>query len=143
MTRYQKSLTLMLSAVISLAVSCGCDQASSGLVSATGTVTFDGQPLSSGTVTLYQQNAAAGSGEIANGVCHIHQSTSTRGVAPGRYQVAVQCWAIEPHSVQPDGSIGGPGQSLVPENYTSAQTSGLSVDITNESPDFELILVSE
>lgn len=132
-----------LPSLILLAAGFGCDQTHPGLIPATGTVTLDGRPLASGTVTLYRGNAAGGTGQVADGTCRIHQSTSIRGIAPGHYQVAVQCWEIPPHAVQPDGTIGGSGRSFIPDRYTSARTSGLSVDISPESTDFELVLLSE
>lgn len=122
---------------------CGCGQTLPGLIPVSGTVTLDGRPLASGTVTFYSGNTAGGTGQITDGVCHINQSTSVRGVASGHYQVAVQCWEIPPHAVQPDGTIGGPGRSFIPDRYTSAQTSGLSVEVGSQSTEFELELLSE
>ncbi|MCR9197976.1 MAG: hypothetical protein NXI04_05000 [Planctomycetaceae bacterium] len=126
-----------------LATTAGCENTAPGLVPATASVTLDGRPLASGSVTLYHQNMAAGTGQIVDGTCHLNQSTNTRGVAPGHYQAAVQCWEVPPHAVQPDGTIGGPGRSFIPDRYTSAVTSGLSVDIGNQATDFELQLLSK
>ena len=121
----------------------GCWGPSDGLVSASGRVTYNDRPLPIGTVTLYQNGASRGMGAIHDGHVEVHQSTDITGVQPGEYQVAVTCWEEDPHTVQDDGSIGGPGVSLIPEKYTSATTSGLTVRIGAAEPFFVLELSSE
>lgn len=129
--------------VLTAGLLCGCGGPENGMVSASGRVSFDGRPVPLGTVTLYQDGASRGMGPIDDGQFTVHQSADTPGVQPGQYQVAVTCWEEDPHTVQEDGSIGGPGISLIPEKYTSAETSGLTVDIGTEDAFFVLELTSD
>lgn len=117
---------------------CGSSTAKTDdLRQVTGTVTYDGMPLTSGFVTFMPAgetgNSATGDLDSSGGY-----SLSTRsprdGVQPGSYKVAVTSWEISPE-------MGQEGVSAIPKKYFDANKSGLTATVTDESDqtiDFEI-----
>lgn len=120
----------------------GCGGSDDGRMSASGTVTLDGEPLPSGTITFYQNNASAGVGIIENGQFTVSEAGNSSGIQPGNYEVAIQSWEVEPGGVTEDGEIQMEGKSRIPEKYTASGTSGLSANITEGSNDLSFELSS-
>lgn len=131
---------IILTALIATA---GCGGATDGRIDVSGTVTIDGTPLPSGSITFYQGGASSGVGTIDNGNFSVSQSAGSEGMKPGAYEVAIQSWEVEPFAVDDDGNMGGPGKSRIPEKYNSTTTSELLANITEENSDLEFFLSSE
>ena len=121
----------------------GCGGGSDGRVTAGGTVTLDGQPLPDGTVTFFDNNGgSAGGGIISNGQFTLSEASSSTGIQPGSYKVAVQSWEQEPGAVNDAGEIVGEGKSRIPEKYNSTDTSGLTADVGSGENEFTFELTS-
>ena len=108
-------LFVALLACVSWFVGCGPAEPPSGSVS--GKVIYNGQPLSSGVVTLINEKAGIGASVKIDSSGGYHIQT----IRTGEYAVAV-------HSVPPPP--GGKFVKLdIPEKYQDLQTSGLSVTV--------------
>lgn len=113
-------------------------------VTASGTVTLDGQPLPDGTVTFFDGNGgSAGVGIISNGQFTVSEASSSEGIQPGSYTVAVQSWEQEPGAVTEAGEIVVEGKSRIPEKYNSSETSGLTAEVGAGENSFTFELKSE
>lgn len=107
--------------------SCGCGAQGPQLAPVKGRVLLDGQPLKTGQV-LTQPTAGRG----ANGAIQADgsfQLSSGRvpGALVGTHAVAVVAYD-GPASSSPEAS---PGKLLLPRRYTSADTSGLTIEVTS------------
>ena len=92
-----------------------------------GTVTFDGKPLPSGTVTLMPvdlKNSSASGVIDANGQFQLGTHAVGDGCAAGEYEVAVLSWETEP-------TMGTPGKSRIPDKYSKPKVSKLTQKITD------------
>ncbi|QDU63057.1 hypothetical protein Pan216_39320 [Planctomycetes bacterium Pan216] len=104
-----------------------------------GTVTYKGEPLTSGIIS-FMPTAASGSGNVATGKIGssgrftLQVFKGVDGVPPGEYVVAIQSWA-EPPGMTDDGGV-IPGKSMIPERYGNAEESQLTATVvpgeTNE-----------
>jgi hypothetical protein len=135
-------VSLAAIAVIAMVVG-GCGGATDGRVTASGTVTLDGDPLPDGTVAFYKDGASAGVGTIESGGFELKETGGSEGIQPGSYQVAVESWEVEPNSVNDEGEIVTDGKSRIPEKYNSATTSGLTAEITDGDNALEFTLTSK
>ena len=125
--------TLLLASV-TIAVGCG---GRSGRVPVGGVVTVDGKPLEFGDITFLpikggNSEARAGGGSLSEGGNYqLSSYTPNDGLVRGKYQVYIS--ATEP--------MGETAQRWhAPKKYASAQTSGLTAEITEENQElnFEL-----
>lgn len=144
-SRQMKSLTHF--AVCSLltiplfAVGCGDDQ---GRLTASGTVTLADLPLGQGSVVFVgEDGGSAGIGMITEGKFTLSEAGNSEGIQPGTYSVVVNAWIVEPGSIDDNGDIVDEGESLIPERYNDAKTSGLTATVSSDSTVFEFALLAE
>ena len=119
---YQQKLNLTISVLCVCLLACstcfvGCGPAEPPSGSISGKVIYNGQPLTSGVVTLINETTGVGASvELDSSGGYYIQSIRT-----GQYKAAV-------HSVPPPP--GGKAVMLnIPEKYQDIQTSGLSVTV--------------
>jgi hypothetical protein len=114
----------------------GCDkkQQAHETVPVSGVVRFKGTPLTKGTVTLQPINDGSGLnqrpaiGEIdAGGAFTLSTFTAGDGALPGNYHVLVTCYRNAP-TVE-EYAQGVKRESLIPERYSNALTSGQTREI--------------
>jgi len=105
-------------------VGCGEESDQPDLAKVTGVVTYDGQPLESGTIVFYPAAGRSASGEIAKGeILPLTTFKPEDGVPIGKHKVAIQ-------SLDGDGKdMYAKRTSLIPEKYGSPETSGLTAEI--------------
>ncbi|MFG0332897.1 MAG: hypothetical protein ACF8TS_05995 [Maioricimonas sp. JB049] len=138
-----KSVLSIVSIAVVAALVSGCGGGSDGRVTASGTVSLDGQPLPDGSVTFFDENGgSAGVGIIENGRFSVSEASSSTGIQPGTYKVAVQSWESEPGAVTDEGEIIVEGTSRIPEKYNSSETSGLTAEVGEGENQFEFDLKS-
>jgi hypothetical protein len=122
---------------LTLAAGLGC---SSNLASVSGTVTLDGQPLKTGTVSFKSTgDGALGQGTITNGAYQVTTGTAS-GLKPGDYLVTVVATEIDPPDPTKPSVVPIP-RLLAPARYGDATTSGLTAKIKagkNDTVNFEL-----
>ena len=112
----------------------GCGSGRPPLGRVTGTVTFDGKPLASGTITFETQGRRPATGRIEKGqIVEMTTYDTGDGVPVGSHKVAI--WAMEEagsaivanpgEGKMPDMS----GKSLIPAKYNDPNTSQLTAEI--------------
>jgi hypothetical protein len=117
-----------------------------------GEVTYNGKPLTRGTVTYIP--ATSGVGRAANGPIQpdgtFSMTTQTRddGVMPGEYQIVVYSYEQGAPKTRDEIEAGGGAnaprlRSMIPEKYTSPETSGLSDDVDENHPGTKKIELSD
>ncbi|MEZ6126377.1 MAG: carboxypeptidase-like regulatory domain-containing protein [Planctomycetaceae bacterium] len=115
--------------LVALAGLAGCGKSiENAEATATGTVTLDGNPLPGGVVELAPMDGGrAAFGTIQqDGTFTIATSAGVNGLDPGEYRIRVTY--EPPETEDADGNV-AEQESLIPESYTSAEDSGLSVVI--------------
>ncbi len=117
--------------VVIACAGCGGD-ARPTTVPVHGKVTYQGEPVTQGTVTFQPVKPAEGypkrpaTGTIgADGTYELSTFEAGDGAIPGEYQVAVVSKTGEATLEQPDA----PETWLVPEKYASAEQSGLTATV--------------
>ncbi len=109
---------------------CGGGGINEGDVPASGTVTFDGNPLKTGSIALIAADGSTtATGIINEGKFEIRQTASYAGVAPGTYKVTVNSWIREPGSVSPEGEIIAEGERAIPEKFSNPEQSELTLTV--------------
>jgi hypothetical protein len=107
--------------ILAVLLGAGCDSRPAR-VPVSGTVTIDGQPLTSGYVRFVPQHGRPASGPIdSNGNFKLTTFDDNDGVILGQHQVEVIAVA------NPSGSV---VRYLTPVKYQDASTSGLQFTIT-------------
>ena len=104
--------------VVSLLLVAGCSRDLPDMVEVRGTVTFDGGPCpAEGRIFFGPIKAAPGfslrpAAAVfgTDGVYQVESFRNAAGLVPGRYEISIQCWEVEPDE---DGK---PGKSYVPGN---------------------------
>lgn len=94
-------------------------------VPVTGTVIYSGSPIEEGTVTFYPQEVKANpaTGVLsAGGKFELSTYERGDGAVPGTHKVVVE-------SITGDDVGGSGGESLVPEIYSSLETTPLTVTV--------------
>lgn len=112
---------------------CGGSGSKRKLVQVSGTVTYEGKPLTSGTITFVGegQSPVNAAGEISSsGTYKLSTETPGDGAAPGSYKIRIESWASPPKM---DETGVDPGKSAVPEKYGRIETSGLTATV-KDSP---------
>ncbi|WP_339747013.1 hypothetical protein [uncultured Rubinisphaera sp.] len=136
-----KSLTLACSFCLLTILNVGCGgggpKGPSGTVS--GTVTYQGQPVTEGVVNIFNtQSSEGGQGQIkSDGSYQI--STPSSQVPVGEYDVYV----VPPTVTTPDSADGPGGEEYkvvenIPDKYRSSSTSGLKVTVNEGSNPFNI-----
>lgn len=120
LSRFSSALGVLLAVLLLVAGGCA-DEAPKGSVS--GTVTLDGQPLTSGVVVLLDEQTGVG----ASAELDSEGGYQIESIATGTYQVGVQ----EPPAPAPHEMTGtnvGSAPSI-PSEFRDPATSGLSVTV--------------
>lgn len=127
----QSKFVVVLSALCLAAAGCGSEESAGP--SLTGTVTFNGEPLPNANLT-FEPDGTGGSTAYGrtdeNGVYTTHTGRSLAGIAPGRYNVGVEAYVIEPGMFDAQGNYVENGQFAIPKEYANPQQSGLWVEVT-------------
>jgi hypothetical protein len=109
-----------------LVASLGCAEKGPELTEVTGQVLIDGKPLTTGSVVTLPLQGRGARGTIDDqGNFSLNTSDMGVGASPGKHQVAVIAME-ESDNPSPEA----PRRSLIPQKYSSAETSGLSIDVT-------------
>ncbi len=140
MNLLQQTSVLMILACATL----GCGGGSDGRLPATGNVTFDGSPLTEGTVVFADENGgSAGVGIIKDGKFTLSETGNSTGIQPGTYKVSVNSWIVEPGGVDENDEIIDKGESRIPAKYNDPKTSGLTATVTADTQEFNFELTSK
>ena len=122
--------------LILAACTAGCGDGRVALAPVKGTVTLDGKPLASGSLTFESPGQRPATAKIVRGeIVEVTTYETGDGVPLGTHQVAV--WSNEEAAsavtANPgEGKVGANymvGRSLLPARYNDPATSGLSVEI--------------
>jgi len=118
----------------------GCNTQRTAPVS--GNVTYEGNPVPEGTITFFpREGGRPATGTIhADGTYVLSSMVPGDGVPPGEYAVAIEARRVHDSAPMPTSlqeEIEGVGQGapppkiewLVPINYSSAETSGLTATV--------------
>lgn len=128
--------------LVLIAVGCGGNADRSSTAPVSGTVTFDGQPLVSGTITFETAGSRPASGVIKEGtILNVTTYEPNDGVPVGLHKVSITSTETEKKAVMAnpgetaafDPNYMGGGNSLIPPKYTNPGTSGLTVKINSGS----------
>ncbi|MEN0109395.1 MAG: hypothetical protein AAF805_01615 [Planctomycetota bacterium] len=106
-----------------------------------GRVSFDGEPLATGTITFTPtQEGATAFGRIEEGGSYSVMTGRENGIQSGEYEVSV----IAREKTQPTADGGPPpaGKMLTPQWYSSRRTSGLTVSVAPGSNTYDIELSS-
>lgn len=119
-----KSISICTLILCVLCVLCfaGCGKN----IKAIGTVKFDdGTPLTTGTVT-FQSNLLYSGNIASDGTFQLGGTKEGSGLPPGSYKVSVEAY---------NGTT-----PLVAEKYLTAQSSGLTVDVSDNNRNIEIVV---
>ena len=131
---------LSLAAIASVALlSClGCG--GSDLVTVSGTVTLDGQPLESGTIVFQAQGMAMCVGNLGAGGRYELSTGRQEGIAAGTYQVTITAFQVIDQANDDSAPI---PKLLTPVKYNIPETSGLTAAVQRVSNSFDFVLTSD
>jgi hypothetical protein len=119
-------LTCKLVSCLFVAVVMGCAEKGPELTEVTGRVLLDGKPLTTGSVVTLPTQGRGARGTIdAQGNFTLNTSDKGVGASPGKHQVAVIAMELADNP-----SPEAPRRSLIPQKYSSAETSGLFIEVT-------------
>ena len=115
-----------------------------------GTVTLDGKPLATGSVTFEAKGMRPARGKIVNGeITEVTTYDTGDGAPVGSHRVAVTATADAGAAIAPNpGDTKAPqgdymsGKSLIPAAYNNPDTSGLTAEIKSGENTVELKLSS-
>lgn len=131
---------------VTLAVAAGCGRSQESLIEVRGRVTFGGQPLTTGVVSLRPQ-AERGNKSLHQPTGVIDAAGQYRiftnqrpGAPPGWYRVVV--FATEP-TVDTGKAHPGMPKSLIPAAYNHPNSSPLEIEVRGDSPQVEHDLALE
>jgi hypothetical protein len=139
------STALALAAILG----CGDDTGLDKRYPVSGTVKYNGKPVEKGRIDFIPakpgQGRAAG-GDITDGAYSLTTATKDDGALPGSYKVTVSALEIDMSSVKgtPGGGQAGrqskefakvqkDAKMLVPQKFSSVETSGLSQEVKAQS----------
>ena len=109
--------------VIVMLTGCG---GGDGNVATTGTVTMVGKPLTKGFVQFSDLNGQTAVGNLdAEGRFEVRSSRTESGMKPGKYQVAVVAWEVEP-------DMDVEGVPMVDPTFMNPNTSPLEAEVTED-----------
>jgi hypothetical protein len=146
-----KPTVLWTATVLVLWMICGCGRSGPETLSVTGTVTLDDKPITGASVMFIPQFE----GQPAVGVTDdegkftLTTGGSTEGALVGKHQVTVTLKEVSGMLVDKDGLSAGvaPGgiqeKWIVPQRYSTIETSGLSVEVVRGMEPVRLELTSQ
>jgi hypothetical protein len=116
----------LLGVSMALAVGCGGSGGDGpAAVPAAGTVTYQGQPVETGTIQFVPANGRAASGAIENGKFTLSTNGNDDGAIPGTHQVSVSAIKQGTKIVNGEPEV----IHLVPEKYASPGMSGVTAEV--------------
>jgi len=134
----QRLLLLPIITLASLSLP-GCSDGLPRRVLVTGKVSFQGQPLHTGTITFSPKVKGGTRPSVAylreDGTFKMSTYRAEDGVRPGEYAVAIIAYDEGPLSNAANWSR--TGKKLIPEKYFSHATSGLTATIPNHDVQLE------
>ena len=150
-------LATMATAVVQLAAAVGCGE-DDGLGKrnpVSGTATYKAQPLTTGTVNFLPEaggESRSASGEIQpDGTYSLTTQTPGDGAMAGKYKVAISAMEVDENSFK--SKTGGSADqvavgkasrwSLIPVNYSSTMSSGLTAEVSSSQWTFDYELTDE
>lgn len=114
-------------------VAVGCGETHDPTYPVTGKVTFNGEPLTTGTVTFTPETGPSATGEIRpDGTYSLITPPEREGALPGSYQVSISAVEVDAE---------GLATPLIPSKYSTGQTSGLTATVQADQEnkaDFDL-----
>jgi len=124
------------SCLLLLAVAAGCGESLPPTVSVEGKVTWQGKPLTDGTVMFHPVAIPEGSPrrpatcELGpDGTYRLSTFRRQDGVVPGRYAVVIHSYTSQPTLENPDA----PWIWRIPERYGDPERSGFEVTIPDDA----------
>ena len=137
------NIALRLLSVMLLFTVCmnGCNRNKTNMVSISGTVTLDGQPLEQGAITFYPED-----GETSGGGGSIKDGKFTANVPPGKKKVTVlgtKVVGMEKLYDTPDSPTRDKVAQTTPEIYDSYYSSPLRTEVTKEKKEYNFELDSK
>jgi hypothetical protein len=134
MPRYSTHLAPVLSLVaLALFTLAGCSQPVSnpGGVSVSGVVTFEGKPLTKGTITFVPETPGTGgtaTGSLSSsGAYSLGTAQAGDGAIPARYKVTVV--SLDSEATMDEKGKPVPAKSAIPAKFGNAATSGLTATV--------------
>jgi hypothetical protein len=127
----------VLLAMAATVAGCGKGRA---LATLSGKVTYQGKALRFGCVTLQPESGQPSTGEIQpDGTFRMVTLGQGNGAAVGKNAVRIACYAGQSPEARTKAAAAHQehslGRSLIPDKYTSSETSGITVNVkpgTNE-----------
>lgn len=137
-----------LMTLLATLTSGGCGSDNPKTVKVTGKISYNGQPLNSGTVALIPKDTDAGYGATGqiqeDGTFELTSFKPNDGAAPGQYAVTVQVFPDEEAS---GGELGLPGAEFgmgnkppIPLGYSDPSTTKLTALINDGETELDLKL---
>jgi hypothetical protein len=147
-------------AALLIALGCSGDDGLGSRYSVSGTVTYKGAPVAKGTIGFVPENPSmrGATGEISNGSYSLTTQTAGDGALPGKYKVSIAAKeavdleyaksllradlkkkgmdpSMMPVNVPPEymSKASKQAKSLIPEKYSSPESSGLSATVEARS----------
>ncbi|MBN2295991.1 MAG: hypothetical protein JXM70_26400 [Pirellulales bacterium] len=127
-------LLMLFAAAMTSLTGCGKKRE---LAPLSGKVLYKGQPLRFGTVVFEHEYGQPATGAIQpDGTFTLTTRGEGEGTAVSTSRVRVACYEGQnPSSQAAAGEVATLGRSLIPEKYTSFETSGLSVRVRSGAND--------
>ena len=126
-----------------LHMGCGGAEAPPKTVKIEGVVTFEGQPLDQGKVTLHPSLTAVegvprrvATGEISGGKFTLSTFAPGDGAIPGDYKVTVE--SIVKEVTMEEFNEGKREESAIPDKYRNSLTSGVTATIPDQAEPYQL-----
>ena len=120
---------------------CGDDSGLATRYKVSGKVTYNGQPVTKGTVTFQPDEGRAATGAIQpDGTYRLSTFAENDGAVPGHHKVMIVANDAGP-TLMPGSSPGyKPPKDLIPKKYGALTTSGLEADVSKDKStiDFDL-----
>lgn len=132
-TVFQNAVFLAL-AIIAMIFAHGCGKQGRELSPITGQVSYQGKPLRFGSVMIEHKYGQPATAAIQpDGTFVIATLGEGEGAAAGKHRVRIACFEAQ----DPAGKVGHDppvklGKSLIPEKYTSFDSSGLTITVRSD-----------
>jgi hypothetical protein len=125
--------------LVIVAAALGCGSASHDMAAVKGKVLLDGQPLTKGHVGTIPPAGRGAHGNIQpDGTFELQTFANSDGALIGTHKVRVAAY----DSSGPRGPESEYGTLLVPQHYTNPETSGLTIEVTEDGPNEPVLELS-